>query len=73
MVEALTEILRPRKGSADVVFRQDFQKLVALYLCSAKEDEEGTCTRFIAGVTGGCCFKVTESNLSLCNAPEVKS
>jgi len=54
--ERLEEIFKPVEGIA--VVKQDFRMLTVSYKCLAGVDNEKTCTRFLVGMNGECCFRI---------------
>ena len=69
--QQLTELLEPKPKQsfgkeAEFQVRRDYQKLTAVYLCGAKEEEEENCIGFLPGADGKCSFKVLMEGMQTC-------
>ena len=71
MVKELDEIFKSKEAAKLPQRLTDFRKLTAVYRCTAAEDEEQTCKRFIPGITGTCCFAVNDFGMRTCINQEV--
>lgn len=50
-------LIGPNVGSFEAVMREDFRKIEARFVCSAKRGEETRCVRFVSRLDG-CTFYV---------------
>lgn len=63
--EKFEEMLKPIESNMEVIKWRNFRKLVAVYLCTAEEQEE-ECAGFLPNANGECCFKVFKDGMKTC-------
>ena len=67
-VQALKEMLTPKKSTKFPKLPKNFQKLTMFYLCTAKDVAvEKDCENFLPGTNGECCYKTLQGDIAFCN------